>query len=166
MATLAATPTASPTALHGNPTACNGNPHGTPMSTAPRDRVRVRIPSYAVEVRGKFRCMPWKVLPQVILQQCHGMPRKKTTMCIGFCEDRTLAFGSKIGHRDIVTIRLDYQYPYDYFSRRVRNSRDTAYTCTAAQQKNDAADKSVLPRQTKIDHTSTIRSLNERYVRM
>ena len=46
-----------PPPLHGNPTACRGNPYDTPMSTAPRvkvkARVRVRVPWYAVEFRGR-----------------------------------------------------------------------------------------------------------------
>ena len=84
MATPAATATASSTALHGYLTACHDNPHGTPMSTAPRvtASVRVKVPWYAVEVRGRFRGMPWKFrgipgkgLPQVGPRHCHGMSR-------------------------------------------------------------------------------------------
>ena len=51
MATSAATTPAFPTAFYGNPTAYHGNPHSTGMSTAPR----IRVPWYAVEVRGRFR---------------------------------------------------------------------------------------------------------------
>ena len=100
MATPTVTATTSPTALHGNPTACHGNPRGTTVSTAPRVGVRVRVrvgvrarvPWYAGEVRGSFRCMPWKVLPQVVPRQCNGMSRKITIMCIahGAGRNRTL----------------------------------------------------------------------------
>ena len=100
MAPPTVTATTSPTALHGNPTACHGNPRGTTVSTAPRVgvrvrvrvRVRARVPWYAGEVRGSFRCMPWKVLPQVVPRQCNGMSRKITIMCIahGAGRNRTL----------------------------------------------------------------------------
>ena len=60
-------------ALHGNLAACHDNPHGTPMSTAPR--VGVRVPWYAVEVRGMFRSRPWK-MPWNLLP--HVVPRHAT----------------------------------------------------------------------------------------
>ena len=43
-------------------------------------RTRVRVPWYAVEVCGRFRGMQWKVLPQVVARQCHGMSRKRAIM--------------------------------------------------------------------------------------
>ena len=67
MARRAATPSATSTALHGNPTESHGNPHVTPMFTAPRLGSGFHD---AVEVRGGFGGMPWempwKVLPQVV----------------------------------------------------------------------------------------------------
>ena len=64
------TPVIIATALTRNLTACQGNPRATPTSTAPRVNFRVRVPWHAVEVRGRFRGMPWKVLPLVVPRQC------------------------------------------------------------------------------------------------
>ena len=86
-----AAPAATTTALHGNPTACQGNPHGTPMPTAPR--VRVRVPWYAVKVRGRFRGILWKVLSQVVPRPCHGISRKISSIYI----PRVLAKGRDLG---------------------------------------------------------------------
>ena len=48
------------------------------MSAAPR--VRVRVPYFAVEVRGRFRGKPWKVLPQVVPRQFHGIISRRRTI--------------------------------------------------------------------------------------
>ena len=65
-----ATPAANATALHIK---CHGNPHGTPMFTAPRLGLGLGLGlgsglglGNAVEVRGGFGGIPWKVLPQVV----------------------------------------------------------------------------------------------------
>ena len=55
------TPATTATTPDGDPMACRGNLHGTPMSSAPRVRVRNPCTWYAVKVREQLRGMPRKV---------------------------------------------------------------------------------------------------------
>ena len=69
MTTPAATATSCPTAPHGNSAACHGNPHGTPMSTTPRARVRARDRVIGIGLELEFS-VPWNTVV------CRGGPWK------------------------------------------------------------------------------------------
>ena len=69
-----ANPAATVTALHGNPTARHPNPHGTPIFTAPRVRVRVKTPWYAVGFRRRLR-FPWYAVESFAAGGATAMPR-------------------------------------------------------------------------------------------
>ena len=75
-----ATPLATATALHGDPTACHGNPQGTPMPTAPINRLGLPMLGSALvlAVHGMAWKVPWYAVGDAVEGLAAGEPRHDT----------------------------------------------------------------------------------------